>query len=197
MCWAAYWAFFHKLIRSHCLNLIVPKNDRKRFLWIAQRQCDHGDQIGRIFAGWVIRLFGQVFWKFQTQPIFWGNFFHGKSYVFILTKMGWTTFWAIYILSFVKLIWSPWMRLNGTAQSRIRLVPFLIWQIGRQINNSMLQSLKRYLPTYVVDTWTRAKLFFISTSTKLKALWLYPIWLEAWSRLFSTWGRPYGWTLSP
>jgi hypothetical protein len=34
-----------------------------------------GDQIGRIFADWLILFFGQVFGKIQ-EPIFLGYFFH-------------------------------------------------------------------------------------------------------------------------
>jgi hypothetical protein len=41
-----------------------------------------GDQIGRNFAYSVIVYFGQL----QKQPKFFGNFFHGKSYVLILTE---------------------------------------------------------------------------------------------------------------
>jgi hypothetical protein len=42
----------------------------------------------------------------QKQYNFLGYFFYGKSYVFILTKMGWATFWAKFLN---KLIWSPWL----------------------------------------------------------------------------------------
>jgi hypothetical protein len=34
--------------------------------------------------------------KFRSSPNFWATFFHGKSNVLLLTKMGWATFWAIF-----------------------------------------------------------------------------------------------------
>jgi hypothetical protein len=47
---------------------------------------EQGDQIGRIFASWVIVYVGQVFHKYKCNLIF-GLFFHGESYVLFWTKI--------------------------------------------------------------------------------------------------------------
>jgi hypothetical protein len=62
-----------------------------------------GDQIGRIFAYWVIDCFGQFFENYRSSPKFLATIFHGKNKVSILIKTGWASLWAI----FYKLIWSP------------------------------------------------------------------------------------------
>jgi hypothetical protein len=43
---------------------------------------EQGDQIGRIFAFWVIVFFGQLFENFQSSANF-RAFFHGSIYVII------------------------------------------------------------------------------------------------------------------
>jgi hypothetical protein len=51
---------------------------------------------GRIFAYCAIVFFGQFFEKCKCSPHFLATFFHGESFVLILTKMDWATFWAIF-----------------------------------------------------------------------------------------------------
>jgi hypothetical protein len=47
---------------------------------------EQGDKNGRIFADWVIVYFGQFCENYRNSPKIWANFFHGKSYVFVLTE---------------------------------------------------------------------------------------------------------------
>jgi hypothetical protein len=70
-----------------------------------------GGQIGQIFACRAMVNFGQFFRKFQNYKNFELHFSRGKSYVLILTKMDWATFWAI----FHKRIWSPWFHDKNTT----------------------------------------------------------------------------------
>jgi hypothetical protein len=45
-----------------------------------------GDQIGQIFAQWVIVYFVQQFKNYRSSAHFWATFSHGTSFVLILTK---------------------------------------------------------------------------------------------------------------
>jgi hypothetical protein len=47
-----------------------------------------GDQIGRIFAFWVIVYFGQFLENNKRSPNDWTTFSHGKRYSSIVTKDG-------------------------------------------------------------------------------------------------------------
>jgi hypothetical protein len=47
-----------------------------------------GDQIGRIFAQWVIVCFGQLHENYRTCPHFWATLFKCKVYSLILVKTG-------------------------------------------------------------------------------------------------------------
>jgi hypothetical protein len=57
-----------------------------------------GYQIGPIFAQWVIVYFGHQLENYRSSAHFWATFFHGTSYtyVLILTKIGWASFWATF-----------------------------------------------------------------------------------------------------
>jgi hypothetical protein len=46
-----------------------------------------------MFAVWAIAYFGHFFY-FESMQIFWLLISRDKSYLFILTEMGWATFWA-------------------------------------------------------------------------------------------------------
>jgi hypothetical protein len=48
-------------------------------------QCD---QIGRIFASWVIVFLGQFFLELRNGPDFWATFFLPQKIASILTKNG-------------------------------------------------------------------------------------------------------------
>jgi hypothetical protein len=72
-------------------------------LLVASKQ---GDQIGPIFACWVIDSLGKIFENYRRSPNFWINFFNSKSYALIVTKMGWAAVWAL----FQKLMWSPCLK---------------------------------------------------------------------------------------
>jgi hypothetical protein len=50
------------------------------------------DQIGRIFAQWVVVYFGLFFEIFRSSPHFWASFFHSQGYALILAKMYLATF---------------------------------------------------------------------------------------------------------
>jgi hypothetical protein len=71
------------------------------------RRCEQGDQIGRIFAYWVIVYFG-MFLIAEVAYKVWLLFSAEKVIHYICQKLGWATFWAI----FNKLIWLPW---NGSG----------------------------------------------------------------------------------
>jgi hypothetical protein len=49
---------------------------------------EQGDQIGRIFAFWVIVYFGQFLENNKRSPNDWITFSHGKRYLSIVTKDG-------------------------------------------------------------------------------------------------------------
>jgi hypothetical protein len=66
-------------------------------------QIKKNEPIGRLFTSGIFRKMVDV------AQIFW-QFFNRKSYVLILSKMGWTKLWAF----FHKLIWSPCMQDVGT-----------------------------------------------------------------------------------
>jgi hypothetical protein len=55
-----------------------------------------GDQIGRIFAHCVIVYSVVLLWKLHKYIQFWTTFYHVKSYVLTLTKMGLATFGSIF-----------------------------------------------------------------------------------------------------
>jgi hypothetical protein len=71
------------------------------FIVLARSQ---GDQIGRIFAHWVIFFFGQFFENYRSSPNIWATLFNGKSCLIILTK---TDLVFIFGQLFHQLIWSP------------------------------------------------------------------------------------------
>jgi hypothetical protein len=55
-----------------------------------------GDQIGRFFAYWEINCCGwTVFQNYRRSALFGDYFFQGKRCAYILTKLGWATFWPI------------------------------------------------------------------------------------------------------
>jgi hypothetical protein len=59
---------------------------RNHFGAIFAQKCSNlpqhqGDQIGRIFAFWVIVYFGH-FKKYTISPNFWATIFHSKKYIF-------------------------------------------------------------------------------------------------------------------
>jgi hypothetical protein len=56
-----------------------------------------GDQIGRIFAYWAVYYFWQLFDNYRRNKKI-GLLFtmEQATYVLILTKKGWATFWAIF-----------------------------------------------------------------------------------------------------
>jgi hypothetical protein len=64
--------------------------------WISYRRYDtfqhkydrsyKGDQIGRIFAHWVIVYFGHLFENYRTSTNFWGTFSLSWGYALILAK---------------------------------------------------------------------------------------------------------------
>jgi hypothetical protein len=62
-----------------------------------------GDQIGRIFAHWVIVCFEHVIENYRNSPHFGSTYFHGKGFASILTKKVGLYFRRL----FHKLIWSP------------------------------------------------------------------------------------------
>jgi hypothetical protein len=64
---------------------------------------EQGDQIGRIFAYWMIVFFGYLFDYYKRNEKMRATLSHGESDALISTKMGWATLWAF----FHKLIWSP------------------------------------------------------------------------------------------
>jgi hypothetical protein len=57
---------------------------------------EQGDQIGRIFADWAIVYFVYFFEKYISSQNLCATFFHFQSYVLIVTKKDWATFWAIF-----------------------------------------------------------------------------------------------------
>jgi hypothetical protein len=63
-----------------------------------------GDQIWRVFAYWAIVYFGQRFENYTSCAIFGDTFFHGTSYVLILTKKWDGLHFGRF---FHKFIWSP------------------------------------------------------------------------------------------
>jgi hypothetical protein len=69
-----------------------------------------GDQIGLIFAHWVIVYFGYSFENLKSSPYFWATTFSMVKVNHRLKQLAWATFWAI----FHKPIWSP----CSFAQSR-------------------------------------------------------------------------------
>jgi hypothetical protein len=50
------------------------------------------DQKGRIFAYWAVIYFGKYFENCESSSQIWTTFFHSASYVLILPKKGWATF---------------------------------------------------------------------------------------------------------
>jgi hypothetical protein len=57
---------------------------------------EQGDQIGRIFACWVIVGFIGQFFTIMKLPIFLSYFLpRQKNFVVIFKKMGWAAFWEI------------------------------------------------------------------------------------------------------
>jgi hypothetical protein len=54
---------------------------------------EQGDQIGRIFAQWVVVFFGQLLKIYKNSPQFWSTFYQSKDDLFIFTeKMVWAIF---------------------------------------------------------------------------------------------------------
>jgi hypothetical protein len=66
--------------------------------WSTKVKHRHGDQIGRIFAQWVIAYSGQIFENYSLS----GTLFH-FIILSISTQIGWPIFWRY----FYKRIWSP------------------------------------------------------------------------------------------
>jgi hypothetical protein len=56
-----------------------------------------GDKIVRIFAQRAIAYFRQFHKNYRGGPIFWDSFFRSIAYVLILTKIGWATFWGVFL----------------------------------------------------------------------------------------------------
>jgi hypothetical protein len=59
----------------------------------------HDDQIGRIFAQWVIAFWGQSFNNYRNSPHTWptlGTYSMVKVMHYFLQKMYWATLWAIF-----------------------------------------------------------------------------------------------------
>jgi hypothetical protein len=79
--------------------------------------------IGRLFT------FGSFLKVTEVAQNFKLLFSHGKSYVRVLTKMGWVKFGSI----FYKLIWSPWRQLTKLIWSPWRQLTKLIWSPWRQL----------------------------------------------------------------
>jgi hypothetical protein len=72
-------------------HFIREKNDCSDH--IAQSQCD---QIGRIFAYWVILYSGHFLKNYRSGQHFWASLFHGEHYASIFgKKMRWARIWAI------------------------------------------------------------------------------------------------------
>jgi hypothetical protein len=83
--------------------------------------CQQGDPIGRIFARCALDYFVQFFFNYGSNHTFWAIFFHGKSYVLVLTKVDKATFFAIFsqthlVTLVVKNFWGSktCCRLRGT-----------------------------------------------------------------------------------
>jgi hypothetical protein len=57
-------------------------------------------------TGWPdwISFCPHIFFNYWSNPKFWATFFHGENGALFMTKMGWATFWVI----FLEQIWSPW-----------------------------------------------------------------------------------------
>jgi hypothetical protein len=57
----------------------VKKLIKKLILAFVIVVTDQGDQIGRIFAYWVLVYFGQFYAKIPQQSNFWSTFFRAKT----------------------------------------------------------------------------------------------------------------------
>jgi hypothetical protein len=76
-------------------HLNIVKNDLIQ--WRRYVGSDQGDQVRRIFACWIqIVYLKKFFKKNRGSPHCRSKFFHGKSYVSIVKKVGFATFWAIF-----------------------------------------------------------------------------------------------------
>jgi hypothetical protein len=53
---------------------------------IMERDSEQGDQIGLIFASWVIACFGQLFENYERSPNVGAAYFRGKRCALILAK---------------------------------------------------------------------------------------------------------------
>jgi hypothetical protein len=76
---------------------------------------EQGDQIGRIFAYWVLTQ-GSFLKNTEVVQIFGPLFPHNKLRIF-WQNTGWATIWPI----FYKLIWSPWLRVNSVFLNVVQL----------------------------------------------------------------------------
>jgi hypothetical protein len=91
-----------------------------------------GDQIGRIYAQWAIVYFGQCFENYWSGANFWATLFHGTSYVLIMTKNGWATFWATFSQTRLVTL-SPFQRFLGWAPNRPKANNTTVWKTARRI----------------------------------------------------------------
>jgi hypothetical protein len=82
------------LVRN-ALVLVISGSDNNRVLVFSNQ----GDQIGRIFAQWVIVYSGQVFFNYRSSPHCWAAFQQLRLCIsaLVLTKNGWATIWAIFL----------------------------------------------------------------------------------------------------
>jgi hypothetical protein len=89
--------------------------------WLGLEQ---GDQIGRIFAYWVVVFFCNFSNVAEISQISESLFSSENSYALILTKMDWATFGRY----FNKLIWSPWF---GGSRSQKRFGIHFQFEAGK------------------------------------------------------------------
>jgi hypothetical protein len=76
------------LIKRHKWFVALVVDRLPRNSWQAVDAYRQGDQIGRIFAYWVIVFFRQLLKITEVVKIFGFISFQGKSYVLIMTKKG-------------------------------------------------------------------------------------------------------------
>jgi hypothetical protein len=89
-----------KKLNHYCDEVKSLRNetrDEKHFLdTFFSDTCKQGDQVGRIFAYWVVVFLVKCFENYRCSTNFWATFFHGSSSVLYFRKFSRATFCAAF-----------------------------------------------------------------------------------------------------